>query len=317
MKRCTLYVWIVAACLSVFAVAQDDSISVRVITWNMQSDHKEGKVESDPDFLAKQMGEKGLVDIWGLSEVLDEPTLRLFEATIEEATGEGYEAFLSKKGDRDRLAILYRTSKFELLKEPFDLKRVMVRNRFLRPAFIAKLREKESGQAFFFAVNHFKCCNKTNVRVRQAEAFNSFLYEESLPVVAVGDYNIHTDVHNPDYTKKDLVALIGEEGSGPWYWIKPENFVPTLDKGSKIVDYVFVANKVYGWDAKSYVLKRAGNERLTVDTPFIDNEKTTDHRPVEAIFTIQIDQRREEILSEINSLEAKLEELKQELEHIK
>src|SRR5687768_13550034 len=91
-----------------------EAASIRVIGWHLQSDWDTKTKESDPDVLQAQIAKKKGVHLWGLSEVLPE-NLEKFRAGAEEALGEPVKTILSKSGGRDRLAILYDSTRFELL----------------------------------------------------------------------------------------------------------------------------------------------------------------------------------------------------------
>lgn len=285
--------------------------SGRFVFWNMQSNWADNNPESDPTFLAEQMADKGTVDFWGLSEVLDQATLETFESAIEDATAKEYNAFLSNEGGRDRLAIIYNTDKFTQVGEPFEISTLVNQ----RPAFAIQLEGKTTGQRFYVLVVHFKCCggsSNINKRVGQARALNTFANSVPLPVIAGGDFN------TPYRVDGTLVPRAFSElaVSGPYEWIEPEILVSTEDSHRNILDYVFVANKIDGWSAASRILRRSGNIVAQPGDPFSDDSQNTDHRPVEAVFSLSAGDRIDEIEEEIATLERVLERLRAELQRL-
>ena len=302
--------------LPLLAQAQEpDCISIRTIFWNMQSG------QADEPFLAAQMGEKGAVDIWGLSEVKNQSALDTFERGIESATGLQYTAAVSDMGSSDRLAILYRADRFDLVDDPaedddgfFEVEEVAVTSG-LRPAFCAKLEGKTTGQQLVVAVNHFKCCggdgNETK-RVNQSRALNAFARAQTLPVIAGGDYNFFIDPDDPDDPTDAFSVLVDD---GPFVWVRPEVFVETEDTGS-VLDHVFVANGIEGWDGETVILRRGGNTPAPAGSLITDSAAATDHRPVQATFTVHCGDRADELIEEIQELKGLLAAKEAELQRL-
>ena len=283
----------------------------RLITWNMQSDFDDARKESDPDFLAKQMAEKGAVDIWALTEVLNQDSLSKFEKAIEEKTGCDYEGEISNSGNTDRLAILFCKKKFKKIGDFEEISSIQY-SKNARPGFKVTLEEIATAQRFIFIVNHFKCCGGSrNIRKRisQARALNAYAESQSLPVIAAGDFNTPFREREEHRLPAALNTLINE---GPFEWSKPSNLVRT-HKGGPILDYVFVANSTKDWEVESLVLKREGNAPASKADSLEDNHMSTDHRPVQATFEIHCGDRVEEISEEIEELKARLRLLNEEL----
>jgi hypothetical protein len=294
-----------------------EPIQIKVISWNLQSD------QSSDDFVAAQAAQKGVIDIWGLSEVRDQETLTTFENAIEEATGIEYTSKLSEAGSRDRLAILFNATVFNAIDvtpgdqslDPFfEIKEVQV-TPGLRPGLAVLLEGRRTGQRFFLVANHFKCCGgQSNIatRVAQAEALNAFANSQSLPVMAIGDFNTPTPVSG-DVIPDALHTMTVE---GPFQWVKPGVLVPTEDTGS-VLDYLLVANPVEGWTGTATILRRAGNNAAQPGDPFVDTAESTDHRPVLGVFTLHSDSRIEELEEELALLDARRAEILAELERLR
>lgn len=81
---------------------------------------------------------------------------------------------------------------------------------------------------------------------------------------------------------------------GAWYWLKPEKLIKTQadDRFNTVLDFIFIANPPDGISGKSTILARAGDAPAEAEE-FEDSREETDHRPVDAVFTI-ITERREE-----------------------
>src|SRR5688572_15481481 len=89
--------------------------ALRVIVWNMEWAFTPTQRESDPNLLKQQMGQKRGVQLWGLSEVLDAPTLTKFEQGAEAGVPADFVAVLGTTGGRDRLAVIYDSTRFDLI----------------------------------------------------------------------------------------------------------------------------------------------------------------------------------------------------------
>ena len=109
---------------------------------------------------------------------------------------------------------------------------------------------------------------------------------QSLPLLAIGDYNFDYDFH----------AMAGNQAyqlftkGSVWKWLRPEELIdsnwsdinPRLPDDQRtdrypdsILDFIFVAGPAQEWQAKSWVVVRPGD--------FPDSGETSDHRPVAAV----------------------------------
>lgn len=313
MKILTICLTLLCPLLSI--AQNEECTSLRVIFWNMESG------DSNDAFLGDQMAAKGTVDIWGLSEVRNQSALDTFESKIEAATGLQYRTGLSDLGGGDRLAILFREDRLNLIDDPaedddgfFEVDEVAA-SFGLRPAFCAKLEGATTGQQFIFAVNHFKCCAGTSEeekRVNQSRALNAFTRAQTVPVIAGGDYNFFIDPDDPDEPTEAFEVLTEE---GPFEWVRPEVFAETQPRGS-VLDHVFVANKVEGWSAEAVILNRDGNAPVTAGSQISDNSQATDHRPIQATFTLHCGDHVDQLIEEIEELKGMLATKEAELQRL-
>ena len=184
------------------------------------------------------MAQKGVIDIWGLSEVRNQSALDTFHEKIEQATVEEYVAKLSNSGSFDRLAILYRKSVFDPKSDFFEISRIKV-SQGLRPGFAIRLAGKKNDQEFMFMVNHLKCCfdkpSDFEKRRKQVRGMNSVADQNNdVPIIAVGDLNTRVSVETGELIDPAIKALI--EGDGSYEWIRPKVLAQTEDNVSAFDD---------------------------------------------------------------------------------
>ena len=288
------------------ALAQQP-ITLRVVGWNM-----EGNGKASTSRLEKQLGAKQGVDIWGLSEVRKE-FVEKFRKGAAKGENAKFAAILSESGGRIRLAIIYNKDKLKLLgsSELFDLFDLQPSS-LLRAPLVAHFQGIQSKQEFLFMVNHLASGN-AETNTTQAKALVTWIREQTLPVIAVGDYNFRLNIRT------------GKARSGwkimkqAWFELEPLHRIATFQRPfSGVEDFIFIGNrdKAVGWTGVSQVLRRAN------DTPakgtFPDTNKDTDHRPVEARFSFSPVQPPDpkdtkelmrEILRRLDSLERRLNKL--------
>ncbi len=260
---------------------------LRVMTWNMQSNMNNAQ-EADPDLLASQMRRKKNIDLWGLTEVQNKDVAEKFRAAAEAAAGgQDFQLILGKTGRSDRLAILFNAERLKLIKK-YELRRIQVGRNGLRGALVAQFRGRETGQEFLFVVNHLlrgkKSSSKDRAdRLTQSKLLNEWAAGESLPIIAVGDYNFDVNIDTlsgaPSY--HELV-------NGEFRWVRPLHLVKTHDDDDykSVLDFVFVANedRAPGWSGKSTIMNR-GSDTPAQRMDFGDDARNSDHRPVRATFT--------------------------------
>ena len=178
------------AFLSPFAFSEE----IRALTWNVESDLP-FRQTNDPAVIAEQLtelqAEFGPYDVIGLTEVLASNATR-YKLAVESGQGE-YHAFVSSTGGTDRMLLLIRADRFEIIGDAArELTRVGGPNSFRFPGgaarrpFLAELRDRENdGLEFIFMVNHFTRGNDRN-RQRQAEGLREWARQQTKPIIAVG-----------------------------------------------------------------------------------------------------------------------------------
>lgn len=254
------------------AVAKDDDFNLRLLSWNIESEGAIG------DVIAEQLSELNKddrYDVIGLTEVLPKDL-----DLLRDAVGANYKHVFTKSGRNDRMEILYNEKKFELVRH-FELKDVNIKNRYRAP-LVAHLKRRESDEGFLVMLNHL-ARGKAEIRQEQAKMLVEWARDETMSVVAIGDYNFdyvfETDKGNPAFA--DFLR------DNVWTWVKPEKMIDTNwydnprqpdgvdDYPGSMLDFAFLANAAKDWKRVCRVIVR--------ENDFPDDETTSDHRPFELL----------------------------------
>lgn len=241
----------------------------KLFSWNVESDG------SDPRVIAKQLAEIGHYDIYALTEVLPE-SFELFRS----AAGENYDSIDSETGRSDRMQIIYDRTRFDLLRK-LELHDINYKRRYRSP-LVAHLRDNKSGTEFLVMVNHL-ARGKAEVRAKQAEQLVQWARNQTLPIIALGDYNY-------DFVFADRQ---GNEGfrqmmrDNIWSWVEPDELIDTNwfdnpespdgkdDYPGSLLDFAFVAGPAKAWKTKCQIITRPND--------FPDDSTTSDHRPYQVL----------------------------------
>ena len=146
----------------------------------------------------------------------------------------------------------------------------------VRAPLVLHLRDKASGQELLFMVNHLYR-SRDDERLKQAQLLNAWAAGQTLPVIAVGDYNFDWAV--PGGAADHDAGYDALTAKGVWRWVQPASLVTTQCSGwpcayNSVLDFVFVAGPAQTWRAESMIVVRPGD--------FPDDARTSDHRPVVA-----------------------------------
>lgn len=274
-------VWIVfgLCLLAVGVAAQDDDTLLTVITWNVESG------EADPAVIATQMTAFPDVDLWGLTEVENADDAAVFEAGAEAARDADFEGILSESGNEDRLLLLYNAERFTLL-DSEELNDLNPDGR-VRSPLVVLLLDETTGTELGVIVAHLKSRNdpeSRQLRSDQAAGLNAWAAiaaELGLPVIAMGDFNFYYEVDGTGYD----AALDDMTADDVFVWVQPADIINTQCTAegngcrfNSVVDFIFVGGPARDWGAASEVVVTPGD--------FPDDETTSDHRPVVAVFEI-------------------------------
>jgi endonuclease/exonuclease/phosphatase family metal-dependent hydrolase len=238
-----------------------------VLAWNVESDG------SDPETILKQIQALGQFDVIALSEVL--PTT---EALWKQAFKNGA-VVMSSSGGRDRLVIAYNADAWELVRvlelDKYGDQVINPGNH--RSPLIVHLKNRTTGYEFMLMNNHL-ARGKADVRTQQSVGISAWARDQTLPMLAVGDYNFDFDFRTKSGNESFRTFL----AAGVWQWVEPKAWVDTnwddRDGDGKdnypdsMLDFVFVAGPAKAWQVECEAIVRAGD--------FPDDNKTSDHRPV-------------------------------------
>lgn len=247
------------------------SDQLTVIGFNVESG------DADPSFIAqnqiKPLRPQG--ELWGFSEVADARWLDQF-ALAASSNAKPLQTVLGTTGKADRLAILYNDRKLERLKS-YELGSINLGGNGRAP-LVTEFRFKPTGTEFIFVVNHLYR-TQNDRRHEQARLLNQWARKQTLPIIALGDYNFDWSVVQGDSNRDRGYDLLIQDGV--FTWIRPQNLVATQcsDRYDSILDFVFVAGSAKTWPASAEIL-------YPQPSYCPDNPQKSDHRPIQAIFQL-------------------------------
>lgn len=279
--------------------AQED---LSVIGWNIESGGS--KIEVIAERLKIAQG----IDIWGLSEVNGPEVVSILEAAAEDGENSDFSSVLGTTGGSDRLLIIFDVDRFDLVRYE-ELEDINIGGN-VRAPLVALLAEKSTGIQFYFMVNHLYRSNNER-RHQQSRLLNEWAGRQSLPVIAVGDYNYDWEIADNSHDLGYDLLTAGEILT----WLQPKELIATqcaaVSGGCRynsVLDFVFIRNVPSNWQSSSEILKMPND--------FPDDESTSDHRQVMAKFRLAIsedhcsDEFKEHLLQRISKLEEELQSLK-------
>ncbi|WP_413168204.1 endonuclease/exonuclease/phosphatase family protein [Capilliphycus salinus ALCB114379] len=242
-----------------------------VIGFNVESG------DADPNYIANQYIKpiRG-VDLWGFSEVQNQSWADRFESAIEINNQADFKSLLGTTGNADKLAIVYNSNQLNLIKKE-ELNQINIGGS-VRAALVGHFQVKSTGQEFLFMVNHLY---RTNDRSRheQARLLNRWAQKQTLPIIAVGDYNFDWDVKNGDSKRDPGYDLLTE--NDVFTWVRPQEIIAThcSTRYNTVLDFVFISSRPKPISASSKILYPEAD--YCPDTP-----QKSDHRPVQATFVL-------------------------------
>lgn len=261
-----------ALCLMLL-LTSDASAQKRLLclSWNAESG------ENDKYTIAKRLAEFEGFDIIGLTEVKSENAELYADAA---STGEGadgsdspnFDHVVGTAGGADRMMIIWDNNRLEKIGDLEELDDLNEGNH--RAPMFCKFKIRDTGIEFLFMVNHLARVN-SDLRNRQAEGLAQWADDQTLPVIAVGDYNYDFDIDDGVGNEGYNNMLAGDH----WTWLKPDRLQQTQLSPSyySVLDFIFTANMPDTWEGTSAIL---------MHLPALDNDAESDHRPVEGHFYI-------------------------------
>lgn len=268
MKRSFAAFSLVAAAVWFAATPSARADEFCVVSFNVQSG--DAQIEA----LEEVVSRYAFCDLWGFSEVANADWAAQFAETLQVQRGAPFAVELGLTGAADRLAILYNTDRFSLMSRS-ELDHINVGER-VRAPLVGAFQDSVDGSRFLFMVNHLYR-SRAERRHEQAGLINDWAQAQSLPVIAVGDYNF--DWHVPDGEGDHDAGYDAMIAGEVFHWIRPQRMLRThCSDYNSILDFVFVAGPARDWSAESLILEAHPSycER--------ENNLTSDHRPVIAFF---------------------------------
>jgi endonuclease/exonuclease/phosphatase family metal-dependent hydrolase len=274
MPRLAHLVLTVVAASLVFAAApargQDTQQAITVGGWNVGLD------DADINTIAARVAEIDGVDLWGFAEVNRASAARNLEQAAEQGETGDFAAVTGTSGEPIRLVALYDDTRFDLI-DWYEIDAINTTGNARAP-LVLHLRDTASGVEFLFMVNHLYRSRDAE-RYKQAQMLNDWAEQQTLPVIAVGDYNFDWDVKGAEGGHDQGYDLMTAEGA--WKWVQPARLVTTQCSGwpcryNSVLDFVFAAGPAQQWQAQS--------EIVVAPDDFPDDTATSDHRPVLARF---------------------------------
>jgi len=260
--------WIAAFLVELIAAPALVTEPITVVTWNTELN------DADITLIGDRIAASQNVDLWGLVEV----NRASYQSTLEQAAEVGedadYGSVLGQSGGGDKLLALYNANRFTLI-DSWEEDAINTTGS-ARAALVLQLRENANEQQFLFMVNHLYR-SRDDERHKQAALLNDWAARQTLPVIAVGDYNFDWDLLDDQHdTGYDLMTA-----GGRFTWVRPETLVTTQCSGwpcefNSVLDFVFSAGAAQSWRAEAEILVGPGD--------FPDDNTTSDHRPVLARF---------------------------------
>ena len=274
MPRLAHLVLIAAAASFAFAAsparAQDIEQAIIVAGWNVGLD------DADVNTIGACVAEINGVDLWGLAEVNRTGAVRNLEQAAEQGEPGDFAAVTGNSGDAMRLAALYDDTRFDLV-DWYEIDAINTTGNARAP-LVLQLRDTTSGVEFLFMVNHLYRSRDAE-RHKQAQMLNDWVEQQTLPVIAVGDYNFDWEVRGGAAEHDQGYDLMTADGA--WKWVRPAQLVTTQCSGwpcryESVLDFVFAGGAAQKWQAQSEIVVAPGD--------FPDDTAKSDHRPVLARF---------------------------------
>jgi endonuclease/exonuclease/phosphatase family metal-dependent hydrolase len=270
---------------------------------------------ADIAVLRKQVADMQGVDLWGFSEVEGEDWARELDKGAEEGENAAFDVVLGASGQKDRLAIAFNTDRFELVKK-FELGDINIEGKVRAPLVIHVKDRAHNNLEYLFMVNHLYRGSDTG-RHKQGELLNTWVRTQTLPVIAVGDYNFDYLVEGGDTGARDA-GFNNMTKDNAWTWVRPATLetttAPSRRRPGAILDFVFIANGAAQWSPASEIVKLPGE--------FADRDTTSDHRPVLATFDLPGDAATVQAAPpdpatrerELRNLDEQIEQLRKQLD---
>ncbi len=246
---------------------------LRVLAWNVESGG------SDPQVIAGQLQQLPKYQIYGLSEV-EPSSFELYRSAL----GDSFKSIHGTHKYDDYLQMIFDTDRLELIRwrelEEFDGIKFNQEDRSLRCPLFAHFRDCKTDREFQIVLNHLARGN-AEFRTQQATGLREWARNQTLPSIAIGDFNF--DFEFAANTGNDSFRAMLRDNI--WHWVRPAELIDSNwydrdldgvdDFPDSILDFAFVAGPAKNWNGHCKIIVRDGD--------FPDDNKTSDHRPLELI----------------------------------
>jgi hypothetical protein len=232
--------------------------------------------DASPQWIGTEIIARIDAHVWGFSEVFNESWAAAFEEAAEDAHRREFTVVLGTTGADDRLLVLYDDDLLDNVAS-VQLHHINVGGNGRAP-LVVHFRITATGREFLFMVNHLFRGNSA-ARHQQASLLNAWAQQQTLPVVAVGDYNF--DWNLPKGEKDHDLGFDKMVEGNRFAWVRPAKLIKTQcsTNFNSVLDFVFVSGEAQTWKAVS-----------TIERPeeafCNDDAQRPDHRPVTARFTV-------------------------------
>ena len=253
-----------------------DHWRLRLVAWNVESGG------NDPETIAGHLFSLGPSDIIGLTEVSEQQTGRYLNAMRD--WNHESKSFVTDSGGGDRMMLIYNASRLDPLEhaelDSYNGVRLNDINRRHRSPLMVRFKDRVTQVEFIVVLNHLARGN-AELRQEQAKGLRLWAADQTVPIIGIGDYNFDYDFP----TSKGNAAFDEFVRGDTWRWVMPIELIDTnwsdpdgdgVDNyPHSCLDFMFVAGAAKAWHLQSRV--------LVWDGDFPDDEKTSDHRPVELV----------------------------------
>lgn len=281
---------VVVAAVALTATAAEAQKRVLVLSWNVESG------DNSSNTIAKQLAAFEGFDIIGLTEVRASNAAKYTEAA---GSGEGarnsddadFQSVLSSSGGGDRMMIIWDNKRFQRVGNVTEMDKfndgttthTLSTGNHRKPMFCKfRIRTTSGGPniEFLFMVNHLARGNN-QLRRKQATGLRAWAKAQTLPVIAVGDWNFDYSIDDgTGNVAFDNLMKKTADNKRIWTWVRPRRLYQTQlsPRFHSVLDFVFTANLPEKWKADSWI--------RTDVTPAKDDADNSDHRPLVARFLI-------------------------------
>jgi len=231
-----------------YAIASVAQHNLTVLSWNVESGG------NDSSYVAQRLRDLEGIDLLGLSEVRENEQ-NTFTSAAAFGENASYNSVLGQTGGGDRLLIIYNDDRFDLLDQN-ELDNINI-DGTVRSPLVVHIRDNHAQKEFLFMVNHLARNDRNggtpNRRQVQAQMLNQWVANQTLPVIAVGDYNFDFEIDSSTHDPAMDLLLENQH----FFWVYPPLLVRTncnFNFDDAILDFFFVNRQGLKWSPESEIM---------------------------------------------------------------